>query len=68
MLSLPFRRVGRYGGVGKLYREKTRHTYKKVTHGKELFDKLDPEVAYQKCLRLKHLLDDMLKMAKEAGL
>jgi hypothetical protein len=42
--------------------------YKKVTHGKEFFDKLDPEVAYQKCSRLKDLLDDMLKMAKEAGL
>lgn len=54
--------------LGKLYREKIRHTYKKVVHGKELFDKLDPEVAYQKCLRLKHLLDDMLKMANEAGL
>ena len=54
--------------LGKLYREKTRRTYKKVVHGKELFDKLDPEVAYQKCLRLKRLLDDMLKMAKKAGL
>jgi len=52
--------------LGKLYREKTKRTYKKVTHGKELFDKLDPELAYQKCLRLKELLDDMLKMAKEA--
>jgi len=54
--------------VGKLYKEKTRHTYKKIAHGKELFDKLDPEVAYQKCSRLKCLLDDMLKMAREAGL
>lgn len=52
----------------KLYREKTKRTYKKVTHGKELFDKLDPGVAYQKCSRLKDLLDDMLRMAKEAGL
>ena len=52
--------------LGKLYREKTKRTYKKVIHGKELFDKLDPELAYQKCLRLRELLDDMLKMAKEA--
>ena len=52
--------------LGKLYREKTKRTYKKVTHGKELFHKLDPELAYQKCPRLKELFDDMLKMAKEA--
>jgi len=54
--------------LGELYREKTKRTYKKVAHGKELFDKLDPDVAYQKCPYLRELFDDMLKIAKEAGL
>jgi hypothetical protein len=36
-----------------------------VTHGKDLFDKLNPEVAYRKCPHLKDLLDEMLRMAKE---
>ncbi len=48
-----------------IYKEKTGRTYKKVTHGKELFDKLNPEVAYGKCPYLKELLDGMLRMAKE---
>lgn len=37
--------------------------YKKVVDGKSLFDKLNPEVAYNKCPRLKELLDKMLKLA-----
>jgi hypothetical protein len=48
-----------------IYRQKTGRTYKKVTHGKEFFDKLNPEVAYGKCPHLKDLLDEMLRMAKE---
>jgi len=43
-------------------------SYKKVTHGSELFNKLEPDLAYKKCLRLKELFDEMLKLAKEAGL
>ena len=54
--------------LDRLYREKTGHTYKKVTHGKELFDRLDPNLAYGKCPRLKAMLDEMLNMAKAAGL
>ena len=54
--------------LGRLYDEKTKRTYKKVTHGKELFDKLDPGVAYRKCPRLKELLDQMLHMAETRGL
>ena len=38
-----------------------------MTYGKELFDKLNPEVAYGKCPHLKDLLDEMLRMAKEKG-
>jgi hypothetical protein len=54
--------------LARLYNEKTKRTYKKVTHGAELFDRLDPNVAYQKCPRLKELLDEMLQMATDSGL
>ncbi len=50
----------------RLYRDKLRHTYKKVVNGKELFDRSDPEIAYNKCPRLKELLDEMLRLAHEA--
>lgn len=50
--------------LNRLYRDRLRRTYKKVTHGKELFDRLDPETAYDKCPTLKELLDEMLKLAK----
>ncbi len=39
-------------------------TYKKTTSGKDLFQKLDPAIAYEKCPYLRVLLDEMLKMAK----
>jgi hypothetical protein len=52
----------------RLYDLKTGRTYKKIMHGSELFRKLDPNLAYIKCPRLKALLDEMLKLAKEAGL
>jgi hypothetical protein len=51
----------------KLYSEKLKRDYKKIVDGYDLFSKLDPEVAYQKCLRLQKMLDDMLRWAKESG-
>jgi len=54
--------------LGRIYRDKMRRTYKKITHGKELFDKLDPNTACGKCPRLRELLEEMLKMAKARGL
>lgn len=47
----------------RLYYDRTRRNYKKVTHGQELFGKLDPEIAYSKCPHLKELLDEMLALA-----
>lgn len=47
----------------KLYSQKLKRSYKKVTHGKELFGRLDPGVAYGKCPKLKELLDKMLELA-----
>jgi uroporphyrinogen-III decarboxylase len=40
-------------------------SYKKVVNGKELFGKLDPNIAYQKCQKLKELLDKMLELAQQ---
>ena len=50
----------------RLYLQYTTRSYKKVVHGRELFGKLDPEIAYKKCPRLKELLDKMLELAEEA--
>lgn len=52
----------------RLYSEKTKSSYKPVSHGAELFGELDPGVAYNKCPRLKSMLDDMLALAEAAGL
>jgi hypothetical protein len=52
----------------RVYEQETRHRYKKVTYGKDLFRKLNPNLAYQKCPQLKVLLDEMLLLAKDAGL
>jgi hypothetical protein len=41
---------------------------KKVTDGSTLFGKLTPDAAYGKCPHLALLLDDMLSLAKAAGL
>jgi len=54
--------------LDRLYKDKTKRSYKKTVNKKELFDKLDPTIAYGKCPRLKEFLDEMLKMAKAAGL
>jgi len=39
----------------------------KVTNGRELFGRLDPNVAYGKCPRLRELLDVMLTLADKAS-
>ncbi len=49
-----------------IYRLHTSRSYKKVVNGKELFGKLDPDVAYQKCPKLKELLDKLLELAKKS--
>lgn len=52
----------------RLYRQTRRRSYKKVVYGKKLFEKLDPDIAYAKCPTLKSLLDQMLALARTAGL
>lgn len=50
----------------RLYSLHMNRSYKKVVNGKELFGKLNPEVAYRKCPKLKELLDKMLELAKQS--
>jgi len=54
--------------LDRLYTGKLNRRYKKTTDGTNLFRAVDPTVAYAKCPNLKLLLDDMLQLAKEAGL
>lgn len=42
--------------------------YKKTVDGQRLFAKLDPNIAAQKCPRLTELLEEMLRLARDAGL
>lgn len=53
--------------LDRLFREKLKRNYKKTVDGDDLFNKLDPEVAYQKCPRLKEMLDEISRMAKDSG-
>ncbi|MGH9755577.1 MAG: DUF4276 family protein [Blastocatellia bacterium] len=52
--------------LDKLFREKLKRNYKKTVDGHDLFANLDPEVAYQKCPHLREMLDEMLKLARDA--
>jgi hypothetical protein len=54
--------------LDRIYRKVSNRNYKKTTYGKQLFAKLDPEIAAEKCPYLKLLFDEMLLMAKTAGL
>jgi hypothetical protein len=50
------------------YRNCLRRNYNKPRDGRNLFSKLDPNMAYDKCPHLKLMLDEMLRLAQEAGL
>ncbi len=52
--------------LNNFYQRQTGRGYKKVVYGKDLFSKLDPDVAYGKCPRLKDILDKMLALAESA--
>ncbi|HMV47518.1 MAG TPA: DUF4276 family protein [Blastocatellia bacterium] len=51
----------------RLYGQKLKKSYQKTVHGNDLFAKLDPETACQKCPHLRELLDEMLDFAKQSG-
>lgn len=54
--------------LDRLYRQHLHRSYKEVTDGANLFQSLSPDVASQKCPFLRQLLDEMLQLAREAGL
>jgi hypothetical protein len=54
--------------LDRIYKQATKKNYKKTTYGKQLFAKLDPAVAVQKCPYLKAMLEKLLDLAKAAGL
>lgn len=54
--------------LDRLYTSKLNRRYKKTTDGANLFQALDPAGAYTRCPHLKRLLDDMLELARQAGL
>lgn len=51
-----------------IYKQHTKRGYKKTTYGAQLFAKLDPSVAVNKCPNLKAMVDEMLVLAQTAGL
>ncbi len=51
-----------------LYKRRLKRDYKKVTDGRDLFAQLDPAIAVSKCPHLKAMLEEMLTLAKAAGL
>lgn len=54
--------------LNRLYLSALGKGYKKTTYGVNLFAKLNPENAYGECPHLRGMLDEMLTMAKAAGL
>jgi len=54
--------------LGRLYKQYLKREYDKVTNGYDFFRKLEPNVAYQKCPHFAAMLDEMLALAKQAGL
>lgn len=53
--------------LDRIYMKQTKRHYKKTTHGKQLFEKLDPKTAAEKCPYLHEMLRGMLELAKAAG-
>lgn len=54
--------------LNRLFKESGLRGYDKVITGSTLFAKLDPRTAYSKCPHLREMLDEMLFLAREAGL
>jgi hypothetical protein len=54
--------------LNRVYLSCMKKNYKNTTYGKQLFEKLAPDAVVGKCLYLKAMLGEMLKMALAAGL
>jgi hypothetical protein len=53
--------------LNNLYQQHLRRGYRKVVDGQNLFQQLDPEVVYQKCPHFQRMMDELLRLAQEAG-
>lgn len=51
--------------LNELCLNNTGRSYKKTTDGKALFQKLNPDIAASKCPRLRAMLSEMLRLAKD---
>jgi len=49
----------------RLYREQEKRAYKKVAHGRELFERLDPNRVYQSCPTFCQMMDELLALAQK---
>jgi predicted ATPase len=54
--------------VDEACRRSIGRSYKKTVDDAPLFSKADPEVAYASCPYLRHMLDTMLNLARQANL
>ena len=54
--------------LNEVYQKHGNRAYRKITDATNLFAELDPHIAYAKCPKLKEMLDEMLALAKAAGL
>ena len=54
--------------LDNLYNQALKRDYNKVVFGYDLFQKLDPNVVYQKCPYFARMMEEMLKLAHQAGL
>jgi len=52
--------------LDKIYEKQLNIGYKKITHGANLFRKLDPNTVYEKCPHFRQLMDKMLELATAA--
>lgn len=57
--------------LDRIYKQHVKRGYKKTVDGRQLFDKLarlGPAITVDKCPRLKQMLQEMLRLAHDAGL
>lgn len=54
--------------LDNLYNQAFKRNYDKVIFGGDLFQKLDPNEVYQKCPHFAAMMDELLRLARRAGL
>jgi hypothetical protein len=54
--------------LDRLYFEKQKKHYKELVDGGDLFSRLDPQLVYDRCPHFAQMLDEMLALARKAGL